>query len=59
MNSLGVAVENLSASESRIRDADIASVSSELVTRQIMQQAGVAVLAQANTSPQAALALLT
>ena len=59
VNSLGVAVENLSASESRIRDADIASVSSELVTRQIMQQAGVAVLAQANTSPQAALALLT
>ena len=59
VNSLGVAVENLSASESRIRDADIASVSSELVTRQIMQQAGVAVLAQANTSPQAALSLLT
>ena len=59
VNSLGVAVENLSASESRIRDADVAEVSSELVTRQIMQQAGVAVLAQANTSPQAALALLT
>ena len=59
VNSLGVAVENLSASESRIRDADVAEVSSELVTRQIMQQAGIAVLAQANTSPQAALALLT
>ena len=58
VNSLGVAVENLSASESRIRDADIAQVSSELVTRQIMQQAGVAVLAQANTSAQAALNLL-
>ena len=48
--SLGVAVENLAASESRIRDADIAEVSTELVTRQIMQQAGVAVLSQANTS---------
>ena len=58
VNSLGVAVENLSASESRIRDSDIASVSSELVTRQIMQQAGVAVLAQANTSAQAALGLI-
>ena len=58
VNSLGVAVENLSASESRIRDADIAEVSSELVTRQIMQQAGVAVLSQANTSAQAVLQLL-
>ena len=58
INSLGVSVENLSASESRIRDADIAQVSSELVTRQIMQQAGVAVLAQANTAPQAVLKLL-
>jgi flagellin len=42
---MAVAVENLSASESRIRDADIAQVSSELVSRQIVQQAGVAVLA--------------
>jgi flagellin len=58
INSLGVSVENLSASESRIRDADIAEVSSELVTRQIMQQAGVAVLAQANSAPQAVLKLL-
>ena len=39
-NSLGVSVENLSACESRIRDADIAAVSSELVTRRIMQQSG-------------------
>jgi len=58
INSLGVSVENLSASESRIRDADVAAVSSELVTRQIMQQAGVAVLSQANTAPQAVLSLL-
>ena len=58
INSVAVSVENLSASESRIRDADIAQVSSDLVARQIMQQAGVAVLAQANTTPQAVLALL-
>ena len=51
-------VENLSASESRVRDADIAVVSSELVARQIMQQAGVAVLSQANASVQSVLALL-
>jgi flagellin len=58
INSLGVAVENMSASESRIRDADVAEVSTELVTRQIMQQAGVAVLSQANTSSQSALSLI-
>jgi len=58
INSIAVAVENLTASESRIRDADIAQVSSELVSRQIMQQAGVAVLAQANSAPQAVLRLL-
>ena len=58
INSLGVSVENMSASESRIRDADIAKVSSEMVTRQIMQQAGVAVLSQANAAPQSVLRLL-
>lgn len=58
INSVGVAIENMSASESRIRDADVAEVSTELVTRQIMQQAGVAVLSQANTSSQAVLSLL-
>ena len=58
VTSLGVVAENLSASESRIRDADIAEVSSELVSRQIMQQAGVAVLSQANSSSQSVLSLL-
>ena len=58
VNSVAVSVENLSASESRIRDADIAMVSSQLVAKQIMQQAGVSVLAQANTAPQAVLQLL-
>jgi flagellin len=56
--SLGIGIENLTASESRIRDADIAEVSTELVTRQIMQQAGIAVLSQANTSSQSVLSLL-
>ena len=58
LNGVGVSVENLVSSESRIRDADIAKVSSEMVSRQIMQQAGVAVLAQANSAPQAVLSLL-
>ncbi len=58
INSLGVAAENLSASESRIRDADIAQVSTKLVSAQIMQQAGVSVLAQANSSAQIVSTLL-
>jgi len=58
VNSLGVAVENLTASESRIRDADIAKLSSELVSKQILQQAGVSVLSQANSMPQAIASLL-
>ncbi len=58
INSLGVAVENLTASESRIRDADIAELSSDLVSANILQSAGVSVLAQANQTPQAVLQLL-
>jgi len=58
VNSLGVAVENLTASESRIRDADIAALSTQMVSSQILQQAGTAVLAQANQSSQAVLSLL-
>ena len=58
VNSLGVAVENLTASESRIRDADIAALSTQMVSSQILQQAGTAVLAQANLSSQAVLSLL-
>ncbi|MSP21480.1 MAG: hypothetical protein EXR66_00380 [Dehalococcoidia bacterium] len=48
----------MSASESRISDADVAEISTELVTRQAMQQADVAVLSQANTASQSALSLL-
>ena len=58
VRSLGVSVENLSAAESRIRDADVAELSSMMVSQQILQQAGVAVLSQANQSPQSALSLL-
>ncbi len=58
VNSLGVSVENLTASESRIRDADVAALSTQMVSNQILQQAGTAVLSQANQSSQAVLSLL-
>lgn len=58
VRSLGVTVENLSAAESRIRDADIAELSSAMVSQQILQQAGISVLSQANAAPQAAINLL-
>ncbi len=55
---LEVAGENLTAAESRIRDADIAFETSLFVRNQILVSAGVAILAQANTLPQQALTLL-
>jgi flagellin len=55
---LGVAHENISAANSRIRDVDVAQETSALTKSQILLQAGVAVLAQANASPQVALSLL-
>ena len=58
VNSLGVSVENLTASESRIRDADVAALSSQMASNQILQQAGTAVLAQANQASQSVLSLL-
>ena len=50
--------ENLSASESRIRDADFAFETAEMSKHQIMQQAGTAILGQANSLPQSALRLI-
>ncbi len=50
--------ENLSATRSRIQDADFAAETANLTRAQILQQAGVSILAQANTQPQAALSLL-
>ena len=55
---LGVAVENLSAAESRIRDTDMAMEMVEFTRNQIMSQAGTAMLAQANVVPQSVLSLL-
>lgn len=50
--------ENLSASRSRIMDADFASETAQLTRNQILQQAGTSILGQANQVPQAALSLL-
>ncbi|MBU6287777.1 MAG: flagellin [Chloroflexota bacterium] len=58
IRSLGVASENTSAANSRIVDADIAASMSELVRTQILQQAGISVLAQANQAPSLILSLL-
>jgi len=52
------AAENLSASRSRIMDADFAQETAQLTKSQILQQSGIAMLAQANSIPQNVLALL-
>jgi flagellin len=51
-------VENTSAARSRIQDADFAVESANLAKNQVMQQAGTAMLAQANASGQGVLSLL-
>jgi flagellin len=58
VNNLGIAKENLTQARSRIADTDVASETSELVRGQILQSAGVSVLAQANSLPQSALKLV-
>ena len=58
MNNLETYHENLRQAESRIRDADFAYETAELTKNQIMQQAGVSVLAQAKNVSQSALTLL-
>jgi len=58
IKNLSVSRENFAAAESRIRDVDVASESAELTRLNILQQAGAAVLAQANQQPQLALSLL-
>jgi flagellin len=58
IRSLGTAKENLSATESSIRDTDVASEMTQFTKLQILQQSGMSVLAQANQAPQAVLALL-
>ncbi|MCK4742506.1 MAG: flagellin [Sulfuriflexus sp.] len=58
VSSISTSVENLSAARSRIRDADFAAETASLTRNQILQQAGVSILSQANALPQLALSLL-
>ncbi len=58
INSIQTTSENLTASRSRIQDADFAAETANLTKAQILQQAGTAMVAQANSSPQGVLALL-
>ena len=58
ISNLSVTAENLSASESRIRDTDMASEMVSFTRSQILTQAGTAMLAQANQAPQQVLQLL-
>ncbi len=58
ISNLETGVENLSAARSRIRDADFAAETAALTRAQILQQAGTAMLAQANQAPQNVLSLL-
>jgi flagellin len=57
-NSLGVSIENLTNSESRIRDANMAEEMTEFTKHQILTQTGTAMLAQANSASQSVLQLL-
>lgn len=58
IRALGVAKENLAATESTIRDTDVASEMTQFTKLQILQQSGLAMLAQANSAPQSVLSLL-
>lgn len=58
INNLGVAAENITASESRIRDVDMAAEMMEFTKLNVLSQAGTAMLAQANQKPQSVLQLL-
>ncbi|MHB8950773.1 MAG: flagellin, partial [Rhodoferax sp.] len=58
VNNLQTSSENLSASRSRIQDADFAAETANLSRAQVLQQAGTAMVAQANQLPQGVLALL-
>ncbi len=58
VDNLGIGIENLSAANARIADVDVAKETANLTKSQILVQAGISILAQANQSPQAALSLL-
>jgi flagellin len=51
-------ITNFSSAESQIRDADVAAEAANLTKAQVLQQASIAAMAQANSAPQAVLALL-
>jgi flagellin len=59
ISNLNIYRENLEAANSRIRDTDMAEESSEMVKNNILTQATVSVLSQANQSPQLALKLMS
>ncbi|MFN6147192.1 MAG: flagellin [Planctomycetota bacterium] len=58
INNLAITTENLTSAESRIRDVDVAFETAQLTRNNILQQASISVLSQANAQPQAALQLL-
>ncbi|OWZ84849.1 flagellin [Natranaerobius trueperi] len=58
INNLSVASENLEAAESRIRDVDMAEEMMDFSTQQVLEEAGTAMMAQANMQPQSVLQLL-
>ena len=58
MENLDIQIENFSASESAIRDVDMAYEVTQFTKNQILQQSGIAMLAQANSAPQQILSLL-
>jgi flagellin len=58
MNALQIGLENITSSESKIRDADFAQETAQLTRAQILQQAGTSVLATSNSSAQNVLQLL-
>jgi flagellin len=58
IENLGTTIENLGIADGNIRDVDVAAESANLSKNQVLQQAGVAMLAQANSAPQLALRLL-
>jgi flagellin len=59
INNLAVNEENMTAANSRIRDADLAEEVSEMTKNNILMQAGISVLGQANNSAQSVLKLLS
>jgi flagellin len=58
VSNLAITAENLSAANSRIQDADFAAETAELSRTQVLQQAGISILSQANQGPQQVLSLL-